>query len=99
MLSGSAGYGLHSSALAPGKQIKIETRRSCTTSPAPFATVLLALYLFNYALNTTIAKLLLPRGDASADAALLIAAAYVIQVQSAAWYVRLGDRVFGLHPS
>ena len=28
-------------------------------------------------------------GEAGADAALLIALAYVIQVQSAAWYVRL----------
>lgn len=34
-------------------------------------------------------------GEASADAALLIAVAYVIQVQSAAWYVKLGGRVFG----
>ncbi len=86
---------------------------------------LLALYVFNYALSTVLAKLLLPRGDAialvygtvmrnlsialalamnafgeaSADAALLIAVAYVIQVQSAAWYVRLGDRIFGPHPA
>ncbi len=38
-------------------------------------------------------------GEASADAALLIALAYVIQVQSAAWYVRLGNRVFGPQPA
>lgn len=38
-------------------------------------------------------------GEASADAALLIAVAYVIQVQSAAWYVKLGDRVFGPQPA
>lgn len=30
-----------------------------------------------------------------ADAALLIALAYIVQVQSAAWYVRLTDRLFG----
>ncbi|MGC3872518.1 arsenic resistance protein [Halomonas sp. GXIMD04776] len=34
-------------------------------------------------------------GEASADAALLIAVAYIIQVQSAAWYVKLSDRFFG----
>ncbi len=34
-------------------------------------------------------------GAAGEDAALLIAVAYVIQVQSAAWYVKLGDRFFG----
>lgn len=83
---------------------------------------LLALYIFNYAFSTVVARALLPRGDAialvygtvmrnlsialalamnafgeaSADAALLIAVAYVIQVQSAAWYVKLSDRVFGI---
>lgn len=83
---------------------------------------LLALYIFNYAFSTIVARALLPRGDAialvygtvmrnlsialalamnafgeaSADAALLIAVAYVIQVQSAAWYVKLSDRVFGV---
>lgn len=30
------------------------------------------------------------------DAALVIAVAYVIQVQSAAWYVRFTDTVFGM---
>lgn len=34
-------------------------------------------------------------GEAGTDAALLIALAYIIQVQSAAWYVRLTDRFFG----
>lgn len=34
-------------------------------------------------------------GDGGSDAALVIALAYVIQVQSAAWYVRLTDRIFG----
>ena len=33
--------------------------------------------------------------DQGADAALLIALAFVVQVQSAAWYVRLTDRLFG----
>lgn len=34
-------------------------------------------------------------GEAGADAALVIALAYIIQVQSAAWYVRFTDRFFG----
>ncbi len=34
-------------------------------------------------------------GQAGSDAALVIAAAYIIQVQSAAWYVKLTDRFFG----
>lgn len=33
--------------------------------------------------------------DHGTEAALLIALAYVVQVQSAAWYVRLTDRLFG----
>lgn len=37
-------------------------------------------------------------GPAGAQAALVIALAYVVQVQSAAWYVRLTDRVFGPRP-
>ena len=82
---------------------------------------LLALYAFNYAFSTFVARRLLPRGDAialvygtvmrnlsialalamnafgeaSADAALLIAVAYILQVQSAAWYVKLSERFFG----
>jgi len=34
-------------------------------------------------------------GAQGADAAVLIALAYIVQVQSAAWYVRLTDRLFG----
>ncbi|MBS7528158.1 arsenic resistance protein [Fusibacter paucivorans] len=33
--------------------------------------------------------------EAGSDAALVIAAAYIIQVQSAAWYVKLNDKIFG----
>ncbi|MDT8435076.1 MAG: hypothetical protein RQ731_10015, partial [Anaerosomatales bacterium] len=29
------------------------------------------------------------------EAALVLAAGYIVQVQAAAWYVRLTDRVFG----
>ena len=38
-------------------------------------------------------------GAAGEDAALLIAVAYVIQVQSAAWYVKFSDRFFGPKPA
>jgi ACR3 family arsenite efflux pump ArsB len=34
-------------------------------------------------------------GEAGANAALVIALAYIIQVQSAAWYVKITDRLFG----
>jgi len=34
-------------------------------------------------------------GSEGADAALVIALAYIIQVQSAAWYVKLTNRIFG----
>jgi ACR3 family arsenite efflux pump ArsB len=34
-------------------------------------------------------------GPAGSDAALVIAMAYIVQVQSAAWYVKLTDRIFG----
>jgi len=34
-------------------------------------------------------------GAQGADAALLIALAYIVQVQAAAWYVKLTDRLFG----
>jgi len=34
-------------------------------------------------------------GEKGANAALVIAAAYIIQVQAAAWYVKLTDRIFG----
>jgi ACR3 family arsenite efflux pump ArsB len=35
-------------------------------------------------------------GEAGAKAALVIALAYIIQVQSAAWYVQFTDRLFGV---
>jgi len=38
-------------------------------------------------------------GDAASDAALVVTLAYIIQVQSAAWYVRLTDRLFGKKPT
>ena len=37
-------------------------------------------------------------GAAGADAALLIALAYIVQVQAAAWYVKLTPRLFGPAP-
>ncbi len=37
-------------------------------------------------------------GEAGANAALVIALAYIIQVQSAAWYVKFTDKVFGELP-
>ncbi|WP_163335621.1 arsenic resistance protein [Desulfopila sp. IMCC35008] len=37
-------------------------------------------------------------GEAGTDAALVIALAYIIQVQSAAWYVRFTDSLFGPRP-
>jgi ACR3 family arsenite efflux pump ArsB len=38
-------------------------------------------------------------GPAGAEAALVIAVAYVVQVQSAAWYVKRADRLVGASPS
>ena len=38
-------------------------------------------------------------GSKGADTALIIALSYIIQVQSAAWYVKYTDRVFGPAPS
>jgi ACR3 family arsenite efflux pump ArsB len=38
-------------------------------------------------------------GEKGADAALVIAAAYIIQVQAAAWYVKLTERIFGPGPA
>lgn len=35
-------------------------------------------------------------GSAGSDAALVICIAYIIQVQSAAWYVKFTDRIFGI---
>jgi arsenite transporter len=37
-------------------------------------------------------------GEKGADAALLIALAYIVQVQAAAWYVKLTDSLFGSPP-
>ncbi|MDY6904032.1 MAG: universal stress protein [Thermodesulfobacteriota bacterium] len=37
-------------------------------------------------------------GAEGSSAALVIAVAYIIQVQSAAWYVKFTDRLFGPHP-
>ncbi len=37
-------------------------------------------------------------GSQGADAALVIACAYIIQVQTAAWYVKFTDRLFGPAP-
>jgi predicted Na+-dependent transporter len=37
-------------------------------------------------------------GERGADAALVVAMAYIIQVQSAAWYVKYTDRIFGRLP-
>lgn len=34
-------------------------------------------------------------GEAGSDAAIVVAIAYILQVQSAAWYVKLTDRLFG----
>jgi predicted Na+-dependent transporter len=34
-------------------------------------------------------------GSAGADTALVIALSYIVQVQAAAWYVKLTDRIFG----
>ncbi|MFZ5797551.1 MAG: arsenic resistance protein [Thermodesulfobacteriota bacterium] len=38
-------------------------------------------------------------GSAGADTALVIALSYIVQVQAAAWYVKLTDRIFGPPPS
>ena len=37
--------------------------------------------------------------EAGSEIALIIAMAYIIQVQAAAWYVRLTDRIFGAAPT
>jgi predicted Na+-dependent transporter len=34
-------------------------------------------------------------GPQGADAALVVALAYIVQVQAAAWYVKFTDRIFG----
>lgn len=38
-------------------------------------------------------------GSAGSEIALIIALAYIIQVQAAAWYVKLTDRIFGAAPA
>ena len=38
-------------------------------------------------------------GPAGSDAALVLCLAYIIQVQSAAWYVKFTDRIFGPAPA
>ena len=38
-------------------------------------------------------------GSAGSDAALVIALAYIVQVKSAAWYVKLTERIFGPKPA
>ncbi len=35
--------------------------------------------------------------EAGTEAALIIAIAYIVQVQSAAWYVKMTDKLFGMH--
>ena len=37
-------------------------------------------------------------GPEGSDAALVLCVAYIIQVQSAAWYVKFTDRLFGPVP-
>lgn len=37
-------------------------------------------------------------GERGADAALVVAMAYIVQVQSAAWNVKYTDRIFGMLP-
>ena len=72
---------------------------------------LVLIYGLNFAISTLVGKTLFRRGDAialaiamgvfgaqGADAALLIALAYIVQVQAAAWYVKLTDRLFGPPP-
>lgn len=37
--------------------------------------------------------------EAGAEIAIIIALAYIVQVQAAAWYVRFSDRIFGIAPA
>ncbi len=68
---------------------------------------LIIIYAFNFFLSSLVGKLLLPRGDAIAlaiainafgkegeSAALVVAVAYIIQVESAVWYVKLTNKIF-----
>ena len=46
-------------------------------------------------LSVALAISMVAFGEAGAEIALIIAVAYIVQVQSAAWYVKLADRIFG----
>ena len=46
-------------------------------------------------LSTALAIAINAFGERGTDAALVVAMAYIIQVQSAAWYVKYTDRIFG----
>jgi len=46
-------------------------------------------------LSLALALAMTTLGPAGAEAALLIAVAYVVQVKSAAWYVKHADRMIG----
>lgn len=80
-------------------------------TPGRILAPLRLIYGVNYLLSTLLGRWLLPRataialavavnafGASGSDAALVVALAYIIQVQSAAWYVKLNDRIFGPVP-
>ena len=46
-------------------------------------------------LSIALAIAIIAFGESGTDAALVVALAYIIQVQSAAWYVKFTDRIFG----
>jgi ACR3 family arsenite efflux pump ArsB len=46
-------------------------------------------------LSVALAISMVAFGPAGVEIALIIAVAYVIQVQAAAWYIKLADKVFG----
>lgn len=56
---------------------------------------LLIIYSVNFLVSTVAGRIFFKRGDA---VALVIAISYIIQVQSAAWYVKFADTIFGLPP-
>ncbi|MBT3298264.1 CBS domain-containing protein [archaeon] len=49
-------------------------------------------------LSVALAIALIVFGDNGVEIALIIAVAYVIQVQSAAWYIKFSEKVFGVIP-
>jgi len=65
------------------------------------------LYFINFAVSSLIGKISFNRGIATAlvygtvmrnlsiAIAMIIAIAYIIQVQSVAWYVKFTDKIFG----